>query len=123
MSWPCFPRLPVADVRAWITRDPIVIDDLLQQVGAPEDGATVLFLGHVRDQNEGRPVTGLSYDAYEAMAGPVRARIVAETARTLGTDRLVAVHRIGELSVGEVSVAVAASSPHRAQAFEACREA
>ena len=79
-SWRCFLPWPVADVRTWITRQPIVLEDVLGQVGSPGDGASVLFLGHVRDHNDGRPVTSLSYDAYAEMAEPILARIVAEAA-------------------------------------------
>ena len=121
-SWRSFLPWPVADVRAWITREPIAVEDVLARVGAPEDGASLLFLGHVRDHNDGRPVTSLSYDAYAEMAEAILARIVAEAVESLGTDRIAAVHRIGELDIGDVSVAIAASSPHRAQAFAACRQ-
>lgn len=108
-------------VRAWITTRPIEPAELLAQAGDPADGATVLFLGHVREMNDGRPVTGVHYDAYVAMAERVLAEIAAEAAVHLGTERLAVVHRVGELRVGEVSVAIAASSPHRVQAFEAAR--
>lgn len=108
-------------VRAGVTRDPIEAPDVLRQVGDDRDGAVVLFLGVVRDHNEGAAVTGVSYDAYEEMAGRVLADIGAEAAQRLGTDRLAVVHRIGELAVGDVSVAIAASSPHRAEAFDAAR--
>jgi len=90
-------------------------------VGAPEDGAVLLFLGTVRNQNEGRRVVGMRYDAYVAMAESVLAEIAAEAATRLGTDRIVVAHRIGNLRVGEVSVAIAVSSPHRAEAYEASR--
>jgi len=108
-------------VRSWITTRPIDPAELLAQAGDPADGATVLFLGHVRETNDGRPVTGLRYDAYAAMAERVLAEIAAVAAARLGTDRLAVVHRVGELAVGEVSVAIAASSPHRAEAFAAAR--
>lgn len=106
-------------MHAWITTQPIESATLLAQAGNPADGATVLFLGHVRETNEGRPVTGMRYDAYVAMAERVLAEVAAEAAVRLGTERLAVVHRVGELRVGEVSVAIAASSPHRAEAFEA----
>ncbi len=108
-------------VRAWITTGPIDPAELLAQAGDPADGATVLFLGHVRESNEGRSVTGMRYDAYVEMAERVLAEIAAEAAARLGTDRLAVVHRVGELAVGEVSVAIVASSPHRVQAFDAAR--
>ena len=75
----------------------------------------------VRDHNDGRSVGGVLYDTYEEMAAQVLSEIVDEAARAAGTDRVAAVHRIGELEVGEVSVAIAVSSPHRAEAYDASR--
>ena len=106
---------------AGIVREPIDPAQVLTRVGADEDGASVLFLGVVRDHNDGRSVGGVRYDAYEEMAAQVLSEIVEEAARAAGTDRVAAVHRIGELKVGEVSVAIAVSSPHRAEAYEASR--
>jgi molybdopterin synthase catalytic subunit len=108
-------------VRAWITREPIDPPVILAMVGAAEDGATVLFLGTVRDHNEGRAVSGMRYDTYGAMAEKVLQRIADEAATRLGTDRMVVVHRVGALGIGDVSVAVAASAPHRAGTFDAAR--
>jgi molybdopterin synthase catalytic subunit len=107
--------------RARITRDPIEPSRVLERVGAPEDGAVILFLGVVRDHNDGAAVRGLTYEAYEAMATEVLAEIAGEAAERLGTDRIFVVHRIGALEIGEVSVAIAASSPHRAESFDAAR--
>ncbi len=108
-------------VAAWVTRDPVEPGDVLDRVGADEDGAVVLFLGVVRDHNEGTAVSGVTYDAYEEMATRVLAEIAGEAAERLGTDRVAVAHRVGELSIGEVSVAIAASSPHRAESFDAAR--
>ena len=108
-------------MRAWITRDPIGPADVLARVGAASDGAVVLFLGAVRNRNDGAPVSGLSYEAYGAMAERVLKEIAGEAAERLGTDRLAVVHRVGELAIGDVSVAIAASSPHRAESFDAAR--
>lgn len=108
-------------VRGWITLETIDPAVVLSLVGAPEDGAVVLFLGMVRDHNDGRAVSGMRYDAYGAMAEKVLQTIAEEAADRLGTDRLVAVHRVGELGIGEISVAIAASGPHRAEAFDATR--
>lgn len=108
-------------MRTWITTEPLDPSAILAMVGAPEDGAVLLFLGTVRNQNEGRRVVGMRYDAYVAMAESVLAEIAAEAATRLGTDRIVVAHRIGNLRVGEVSVAIAVSSPHRAEAYEASR--
>ncbi len=104
-----------------IVREPIDPAHVLTLIGADEDGASLLFLGVVRDHNDGRSVGGLRYDTYEEMAAEVLSEIVCEAARSAGTDRIAAVHRVGELKVGEVSVAIAVSSPHRAEAYDASR--
>ena len=106
---------------AAIVREPIDPAHVLTLIGADEDGASLLFLGVVRDHNDGRSVGGVRYDTYEEMAAEVLSDIVSEAARSAGTDRVAAVHRVGELKVGEVSVAIAVSSPHRAEAYEASR--
>ena len=106
---------------ALIVREPIDPAHIMTLMGADEDGASLLFLGVVRDHNDGRSVGGVRYDAYEEMAEQVLSDIVDEAARAAGTDRIAAVHRIGELRVGEVSVAIAVSSPHRAEAYMASR--
>jgi molybdopterin synthase catalytic subunit len=90
-------------------------------VGAPEDGAVLLFLGTVRNHADGQSVGGMMYESYELMAAAVLTDIAHEAAAKLGTDRLAVVHRVGTLAIGEVSVAIAVSSPHRAQAYEASR--
>ena len=108
-------------VRARITEDPIDPSALLAGVGGDRDGAALLFVGVVRNHADGRSVTGMRYDAYVEMAEPVLAEIVAEAAERAGSDQVAAVHRVGELEVGEVSVAIAAASPHRAEAFDAAR--
>ena len=94
---------------------------LLARVGGASDGAVLLFLGTVRDHADGRSVTGMRYEAYAEMAAEVLAQVAREAAERLGTDRVAVEHRVGELAVGEVSVAIAVSSPHRAQAYEASR--
>lgn len=107
---------------AWITRDPIGAESVLSLVGGASDGATVLFLGHVRDRNDGQSVSGMRYEAYVDMAERVLADIADTAAAGLGRGAVAVVHRIGDLRVGEVSVAIAVSSPHRRNAFGACRE-
>jgi molybdopterin synthase catalytic subunit len=104
-----------------VTTHPIDPAAVLAEVGAAADGAVLLFLGTVRDHNDGRPVSGVRYEAYVEMAERVLSEIAREAAERLGTDRIAVVHRIGELAVGEASVAIAVSSPHRAEAFDACR--
>lgn len=104
-----------------ITRDAIDPQEMLLRVGSSADGAAILFLGTVREENEGRRVSGMSYDAFVDMAEPVLRDIATEAAERAGSDRIALVHRIGELRIGEVSVAIAVSSPHRAEAFDAAR--
>lgn len=106
---------------AEITPDPVAPAELLDGVGADEDGAVVLFLGIVRDHNDGRSVTGMEYEAYEEMAREVLEAIAREARDRWNTDRIGVVHRTGRLEVGEVSVAIAVSTPHRAEAYDASR--
>jgi molybdopterin synthase catalytic subunit len=86
-------------------------------------GGIVRFLGVVRDSSNGRAVTGLSYEAYDAMALTVFETIEEEARERYGDVRLTIVHATGELKVGDVAVAVVAAAPHRAAAFDACRYA
>jgi molybdopterin synthase catalytic subunit len=108
-------------VRAWITANPIIPAEVLGEVGSAADGAAVLFLGTVREQNAGRAVSGMRYEAFAEMAESVLLQITQEAAVQAGTDRIAVVHRTGELSIGDVSVAIAVSSPHRGEAFDATR--
>lgn len=108
-------------MKSWVTTEPLDPTAILGMIGAEEDGAVLLFLGIVRDHNDGRRVSGMRYDAYVPMAEKVLGEIAAEAAARLGTDRIVVAHRIGELQIGEASVAIAVSSPHRAEAYEASR--
>ena len=104
---------------------PEVIDHaaLTEQVRRPDCGAVVTFLGTVRDLTGDRVTVALDYEAYPAMAEKKLAEIEGETRARWPVGELVMVHRLGHLDVGEVSVAVAVSCPHRGQAFEACRYA
>jgi molybdopterin synthase catalytic subunit len=107
--------------RAAITTDPIDAAAVLARVASVSHGATVLFVGTVRDHNEGQGVSGLDYTAYEAMALDELDRIVGEAHDRFDGASVAAVHRVGTLGPGEVSVAVAASHAHRASAFDAAR--
>jgi molybdopterin synthase catalytic subunit len=108
-------------MRAYVTRDPIDPQAVLALVGSAADGAAILFLGTVREHNDNRAVSGMRYDAFMEMAEPVLRDITAEAAARAGSDRIAAVHRVGELSIGEVSVAIAVSTPHREESFDAAR--
>lgn len=108
-------------MRSAIVRLPIDVASLLDEVASPANGATALFTGSVRETNDGRTVSGIDYDAYEAMASEELSRIVNETCGLFGTSDVVAEHRVGSLALGEVSVAIAVGHPHRAPAFDAAR--
>ncbi len=102
-----------------IVEHPIDAASLLAQVAAPSDGAVLLFVGVVRERNEGREVGHLDYQAYPTMAEAVLREIVTEARDRWETGEIAAVHRIGRLEIGEASVAIAVAAPHRAEAYEA----
>ena len=94
----------------------------MDAVRDPSCGGICLFLGTSRDIHEGRPVTGLSYEAYEPMAEKELEKLAAELReRFPAVVGVSIVHRLGEVPLTEVSVAIAVSTPHRAESFEACR--
>lgn len=103
-----------------VVREPIRVDAVLDAVRHPGAGAVVLFLGTVRAHSRGRHVSRLEYEAYEALARKEMAGI-AEAASSRWGVRIAMVHRLGDLAVGEISVAVAVAAPHRPEAFEAGR--
>src|SRR5271157_3780498 len=94
---------------------------VLRSVQDRSAGGTVMFVGTIRNQNEGKPVTGLRYDVYRTMAEKKMQEIESKVRSKWPVKKMTMVHRYGSLKVGEVSVAVAVSCEHRAQAFEACR--
>lgn len=104
-----------------LAREPLDAAAVIAAVASSAAGATVLFLGTVRDHHDGRQVTGIEYSAYELMAETAVARIVRELESATPGLHLAIVHRLGELTVGEASVAIAASSPRRVAAQEAAR--
>jgi molybdopterin synthase catalytic subunit len=108
-------------MRAAIVRRPLDVAALLREVESARNGASVLFVGTVREENGGRPVMGIEYAAYEPMAVRELEAIVTECCGWFGTDHVVAEHRIGYLAIGEASVAIAAAHPHRKQAYDASR--
>jgi molybdopterin synthase catalytic subunit len=96
---------------------------LTEQVRRPDCGAVVTFLGTVRDLTDGKVTVALDYEAYPGMAEKKMAEIERDTRERWPVGEIAMVHRLGHLDVGDVSVAVAVSCPHRAEAFEACRYA
>jgi molybdopterin synthase catalytic subunit len=106
-----------------LTHDVIDQAALTEKVRRPHCGAVVTFLGTVRDLTGDRVTVALEYEAYLAMAEKKMAEIERDTCERWPVGDIIMVHRLGHLDVGEISVAVAVSCPHRAQAFEACRHA
>ena len=109
-----------------IGREPLALAPLVAAVSdrgetAGADGAVASFLGVVRNHNAGRSVRYLEYEAYEPLAVRSFERIAAEVSARWPGVRLALNHRIGRLEIGEASVAIAAASAHRADAFAACR--
>ena len=102
-----------------LTREPIEIAALLAT--AARDGALCLFVGVVRNENGGRAVRHLEYEAYEEMALQLLAELEAELLERFPVTDVRLVHRLGRLEISEASVVVAVASPHRAEAFLACR--
>jgi molybdopterin synthase catalytic subunit len=106
-----------------LTSDPITIQEAVELVSHGGAGAVVTFLGTVRDEHDGHQVVRLEYEAYVEMATRVLAEVGAAIEAAMPGVRLAVLHRVGALEVGDVAVAIAASAPHRAEAFAACREA
>ena len=104
-----------------LTREPI--DAAALSGPSAADGAICVFLGVVRNENGGRPVRYLEYEAYEEMALPLMEQIAAEARQRWTVTDVRIVHRLGRLEIGEASVAVVVTAPHRGPAFEACRHA
>ncbi len=106
-----------------LTNEIIDHASVTERVRRHDCGAVVTFLGTVREMTDGRQTRALGYQAYPEMAEKKMAAIEEETRARWPVGELVLIHRLGRLELGEVSVAVAVSCPHRAQAFEACRYA
>jgi molybdopterin synthase catalytic subunit len=98
------------------------LDECLAAVLRPETGGVSLFVGTVRNHNQGQHVTLLEYQAYAAMAEKELAAIVREIEAELPGTTLACLHRVGALAVGDIAVICAASAPHRGEAFAACQE-
>lgn len=108
---------------ARLTVDPISIEAIASEVASPSCGARALFVGTVRDENDGRKVVAIDYTAYVSMAEIVLARIVAELESAAPGLRVALRHRLGRIAVGETSIVIAAASPRRDAAFAAVRQA
>lgn len=101
--------------------DPIDLRVAQEAIADPGAGGQAYFVGTVRNEFEGRPSTGLFYEAYQDLAEKEMSRIGGELKEQFGVLHVVLIHRVGELRLGELAVVVAVSAPHRAAALEACR--
>jgi len=108
-------------MRTAVVERPLEPAAVLSEVASTANGATVLFIGTVREVNEGRAVTGIDYSAYRAMAAKELTAIVASACEEFGTRHVVVEHRLGTLAVGDVSVAIAVAHPRRSPALDATR--
>ncbi len=106
-----------------VTNQPIDLNELVLFVTDPEAGAIATFVGTTRNNNEGRKVIGLDYEAYPEMAEKELARIGEDAKKQWPICRMAIVHRLGPVKIGEASVIIAVSSAHRDAAFAACRYA
>lgn len=106
---------------ARLTSNAIEASLLIREVAAADRGAVSLFLGTVRNTNDGRAVDGIDYSAYDAMAVAEMNRIVAEAVARFPGVSIALEHRVGTLRIGDVSVGIACAHPHRAAALDANR--
>jgi molybdopterin synthase catalytic subunit len=116
---------PVAGGSALVrlSRQPLQYDEVIAAVSGPGQGGIVLFAGLVRDHNDGKQVVRLDYEAYDEMAVRKMAEIAARIESEQPGVRVAMVHRVGSLQIGDLAVILAASAPHRGEAFAACRAA
>lgn len=105
-----------------IREAPLSLDECFAAVLRPEIGGVALFVGTVRNHNQGQAVVLLEYQAYAAMAQKELSAIALEIEQQLPGTILACLHRVGSLAVGDIAVICAASAPHRGEAFTACRE-
>jgi MoaE-MoaD fusion protein len=112
---------PLSDDVVLLVLDAIDVNGLMAQVRADQDGAIVTFDGVVRNESLGRQTLYLDYEAYESMAVSKMKEIAAQARENYAIHRIAMAHRLGRLEIGETSVFIAVSAPHRKAAFEACR--
>lgn len=110
-----------ASVLTRVQDTPLSLDEAAAAVADPAAGAVCIFTGTVRDHSDAGDVTGLTYEAWHELAEQRLRELADEILERWPARRVAIVHRVGSLEVGETSVIVAVSAPHRAEAFEACR--
>jgi len=104
-----------------VSQSPINVDAVKKTVSDTSCGALVVFEGWIRDHNEGQDVERLEYEVYRPVAEKEGAKIIDEAIERFGVSHAVCIHREGLLELGEIAVIVCVSSPHRSEAFDACR--
>jgi molybdopterin synthase catalytic subunit/molybdopterin converting factor small subunit len=114
---------PVSGGAFRLTADPIDLDAVVSEVADERAGAIATFLGTTRIESRGRTVVHLEYEAYEGMAEKVMAEIAETLAGRYDLCKVAITHRVGRVGIGETSVAIAVSAPHRDHALAACKEA
>jgi molybdopterin synthase catalytic subunit len=107
----------------YITSEPLNPQEVTDLVSKDSNGAVITFLGTTRDFSEGRDVLYLEYEAYQPMAENMLHQIAEEVRERWGIEDIAIAHRVGKLEIGEISLVVAMSSPHRKEAFEASQYA
>ena len=105
---------------AELREEPLSVDEVYAAVSDPAAGGIAVFAGAVRDHDHGQSVTGLSYSAHPSAADQLR-EVAEKVAARFDVHAVAAVHRVGDLAIGDLAVVVGVSSAHRATAFEACR--
>lgn len=115
------PTVSSSDHIILLVHERIDANKLIDHVRTGGDGAIVTFDGCVRNQSHGRRTLYLDYEAYESMAFAKMCEIAGEAHTKFQIDRVAVAHRLGRLEIGETSVFIAVSAPHRAAAFDACR--
>ena len=114
---------PVSGGAFRLSEQPLSLEAVVDEVRSAEAGAIATFTGTTRVYSRGRTVEHLEYEAYAGMAESVMAQIAAELAGTYELTRIAIHHRVGRVAIGETSVVIAVSAPHRRDALSACRDA
>ena len=114
---------PVSGGSFLLVGGPLDVAAVVHEVEDPEAGAVASFVGTVRRRSRDRDVLHLEYEAYEEMAEPMLARLGAELTERHGLCAVAIHHRLGRVEIGQASVVIAVSAPHRSAALDACREA
>jgi molybdopterin synthase catalytic subunit len=114
---------PSQPITSGLSSEVLSVDRAIAAVSHAGAGGIAVFIGAVRDHADGKSVARLDYEAHDALADKELRAVLEEVARAQPEARLYAMHRVGELHIGDLAIVVAASAPHRAEAFAACREA